>query len=289
MSTPTPSRVDSIRQRLLNHAHQAREEFQLTLDRYGVERLLYRLSISRHRNDFLLKGAMLFRHWFDQEHRPTRDADFLGFGSPDPERISSIVRELCDLEIDDGLVFDLPSLTVSPIREAARYDGLRMQLKARLGAARCLMQWDVGFGDAVTPGPEEIELPTLLDDLPAPSLRIYPRETVFAEKLEAIVVLGMTNSRMKDYFDLLSLIRESRMDPAMLAKAVAATFEQRRTPLPESLPIGLTDGFSLDATRQTQWRAFLGRSQLQAPELKEVVTEIAEAAKLVLGAARSGQ
>src|SRR5690606_16091686 len=141
------------------------EEFQLTLDRYAVERLLYRLSISRHRADFLLKGAMLFRHWFDQEHRPTRDADFLGFGSPDPARIEAIIHELCGLEADDGLVFELGDLRVSEIRETARYDGLRVNLRARLGTAECLIQWDVGFGDAVTPGPEDAELPTLLDDL----------------------------------------------------------------------------------------------------------------------------
>lgn len=286
MSTPSPARVDSIRQRLLNHARQTGEEFQLTLDRYAVERLLYRLSVSRHRNDFLLKGAMLFRHWFEQAHRPTRDADFLGFGTPDPARIDKIVRELCQLDVDDGLAFDLSSLTVGPIRETARYDGVRVQLRARLGTAACMVHWDVGFGDAVTPGPEDVELPTLLEDLPAPSLRSYPRETVFAEKLEAIVVLGMANSRMKDYFDLLSLIREGRMDPPHLASAVAATFERRSTPLPAALPIGLTEAFASDTTRQKQWRAFLDRSQLQAPVLDEVVAEIAAAVAPVLDAAK---
>lgn len=123
MSTPSPARVDSIRQRLLNHARTAGEEFQLTLDRYAVERLLYRLSISRHRNDFLLKGAMLFRHWFNQEHRPTRDADFLGFGSPDPARIEAIVREICRFEAADGLVFDLSDLRFDEIREKVQSSG----------------------------------------------------------------------------------------------------------------------------------------------------------------------
>lgn len=287
MSMPSPGRIDSIRQRLLNHARVAGEEFQLTLDRYAVERLLYRLSISRHRNDFLLKGAMLFRHWFDQEHRPTRDADFLGFGAPDPARIEAIVRELCQLEADDGLMFDLSELRVEEIRETARYDGLRVQLRARLGTAACLIQWDVGFGDAVTPGPEDVELPTLLDDLPAPSLRIYPRETVFAEKLEAIVVLGMANSRMKDYFDLLSLVREGRLGPVVLARAVAATFERRDTPLPASVPVGLTGAFASDDAKQRQWRAFLERSRLQAPGLADVVAEIAAAVAPILEAAKT--
>jgi predicted nucleotidyltransferase component of viral defense system len=287
VNTPRPSRVDSIRQRLLNHAREAGEEFQLTLDRYAVERLLYRLSVSRHRNDFLLKGALLFRHWFDQAHRPTRDADFLGFGTPDPARIEAIVSELCQIEVDDALAFDLPGLTVDPIRETARYDGLRVKLQACLGTAVCLVQWDVGFGDAVTPGPEDVELPTLLTDLPAPCLRIYPRETVFAEKLEAIVVLGMANSRMKDYFDLLSLIREGRTDPATLVKAVSATFERRNTPLPAALPVGLTEAFASDVARQKQWRAFLDRSQLQAAGLAEVVAEIARAAGPIFDATRA--
>lgn len=275
MSIPPPARIDSIRQRLLNHAKQAGEEFQLTLDRYAVERLLYRLSISRHRDDLLLKGAMLFRHWFEQEHRPTRDADFLGFGSPDPARVEAIVRELCAIEVDDGLAFDLSDLGVTEIGETARYDGLRVNLRARLGTAACLVQWDIGFGDAVTPGPEDAELPTLLEDLPAPSLRIYPRETVFAEKLEAIVVLGMANSRMKDYFDLLSLAREGRLDPVELRNAVSATFERRNTPMPLSLPVGLTAEFVSDTAKQRQWRAFLDRGRLEAPALSEVVAELA--------------
>lgn len=275
MSMPSPARIDSIRQRLLNHAKQADEDFQLTLDRYAVERLLYRLSISRHRDDFLLKGAMLFRHWFDHEHRPTRDADFLGFGSPDPARVEAIVRELCAKEVDDGLVFDLSNLGVTEIRETARYDGLRVNLRARLGTAACLVQWDIGFGDAVTPGPEDAELPTLLEDLPAPSLRIYPRETVFAEKLEAIVVLGMANSRMKDYFDLLSLAREGRLDQGVLSNAVSATFERRGTPMPGAMPVGLTAEFASDNAKQRQWKAFLDRGRLEAPRLSEVVAELA--------------
>ncbi|KAA2284128.1 nucleotidyl transferase AbiEii/AbiGii toxin family protein [Arenimonas fontis] len=283
MSSPLPARIDSIRQRLLNHAKQAGEEFQLTLDRYAVERLLYRLSISRHRADFLLKGAMLFRHWFGQEHRPTRDADFLGFGTPDPARIEAIVRELCELEVDDGLAFDLAGLRVSEIRETARYDGLRVNLRARLGTAECLVQWDIGFGDAVTPGPEDAELPTLLDDLPAPSLRIYPRETVFAEKLQSIVVLGMTNSRMKDYFDLLSLAREGRLDPTVLRNAVSATFARRDTPMPGSLPVGLTEAFASDNAKQRQWRAFLERGRLEAPGLAVVVAELAGVVAPLLG------
>ncbi|MFN3964808.1 MAG: nucleotidyl transferase AbiEii/AbiGii toxin family protein [Silanimonas lenta] len=286
MSAPTSARIDSIRQRLLNIARQNGEEFQLTLDRYAVERLLYRLSISPYRDDFVLKGALLFRHWLDQSHRPTRDADFLGFGTPDPGRIATVVQALCQADVDDGLVFDLSRLSVDAIRETARYDGLRVQLKARLGTATCVIQWDIGFGDAITPAPEEVQFDTMLEDLPSPVLRIYPRETAFAEKLEAIVVLGMGNSRMKDYFDLLSLIREARMEPASLTQAITATFARRATPLPAKLPIGLTAAFALDKTKRLQWRAFLDRSRLEAPALEETVAEIAAVVSRVLGETR---
>jgi hypothetical protein len=177
-------------------------------------------------------------------------------------------------------------MSVDPIRETARYDGLRVQLKARLGTASCVIQWDIGFGDAITPGPEEVRFETMLEDVPSPVLRIYPRETAFAEKLEAIVVLGMTNSRMKDYFDLLSLIREARMDPTSLAHAITATFERRATPLPAELPIGLTAAFALDKTKHLQWRAFLDRSRLEAPALEGTVAEIAAVVSRVLEEAR---
>jgi predicted nucleotidyltransferase component of viral defense system len=286
VSAPTSARIDSIRQRLLNIARQNGEEFQLTLDRYAVERLLYRLSISPYRDDFVLKGALLFRHWLDQSHRPTRDADFLGFGTPDPGRIATVVQALCQADVDDGLVFDLPRMSVDAIRETARYDGLRVQLKARLGTATCVIQWDIGFGDAITPAPEEVRFDTMLEDVPSPVLRIYPRETAFAEKLEAIVVLGMGNSRMKDYFDLLSLIREARMAPASLTQAITATFARRATPLPAELPIGLTATFALDKTKRLQWRAFLDRSRLEAPALEETVAEIAAVVSRVLGEMR---
>lgn len=191
MTARDPGRIASIRQRLLNHAKAGGEEFQFVLDRYAVERLLYRLSISGYRDQFLLKGAMLFALWFDEPHRPTRDADFLAVGTPDAGQMLGIVQVLLDMDVDDGLVFVEESLGVTEIREDAKYDGLRVTLRARLGTANCMVQWDIGFGDAVTPGPQESELPTLLDDMPAPRLRVYPRETVFAEKVEALTVLGM--------------------------------------------------------------------------------------------------
>jgi hypothetical protein len=151
-----------------------------------------------------------------------------------------------------------------------------VKIRGQLGNARCSVQVDLGFGDAVTPGPQEIVYPTLLKDQPAPRLLAYPRETVVAEKLEAIVSLGMTNSRMKDYFDLRALAKEGALDAGVLADAIAATFSRRKTPLPRRLPLGLSDEFARDATKTAQWRAFLAKNGLEAPQLVEVVADVAQ-------------
>lgn len=254
-----------------NHADATEQDFNSILTRYGLERLLYRLSVSGHASNFLLKGALLFALWFDAPHRPTRDIDLLGFGSDDPEAMAAMFREICAIAIDDGIVFHPQSVHASETRLAENYGGIRVDLDASLDGARLKLQVDIDFGDAVTPTAPEVTYPTLLDDLPAPRLRVYPRETVFAEKLEAIVKLGLTNSRMKDYFDLLALARENAMDATQLGAAIAATFARRGTPLPTGLPIGLTKVFADDAAKQTQWQAFLRKSRLRAPPLAELV------------------
>lgn len=273
-TAPDARRAASIRQRLLDRARARGEEFQFVLDRFAVERLLYRLSVSPHCDQFLLKGALLFALWFDAPHRPTRDADLLGFGPPDAQRLSDVITALCTIESDDGLQFEVGSIMVEPIREEAAYEGLRVRLVAFLGGARCHIQWDVGFGDAVTPGPQEMDYPVMLDEFQPPRLRVYPRETVFAEKLEAIATLGIANSRMKDYFDLLALMREQAMDRAALAEAIRATFRRRGTAPPEGMPFGLTDAFAADAQKQSQWNAFLRRNRFAAPTLATVVAEL---------------
>lgn len=170
--------------------------------------------------------------------------------------------------------FDPTSIMVEEIREDARYGGPRVKLLGRLGNARCTVQLDVGYGDAVTPGPEEAIYPTLLDDQLPPHLLVYPRATVVAEKLEAIVSLGMANSRMKDYFDLRALAREGVLDPRLLGDAVAATFQRRGTALPIGVPLGLSNEFGQDLMKQTQWNAFLNKNRLDAPTLEEVIVEV---------------
>jgi len=266
----------SVHARLLAGAKERGEDFNLTLNRYAVERFLYRLSISPAREYYWLKGALLFDFWFDVPHRPTRDADFLGFGPVDARTLTATLREICIIAADDGMTFDPASINIEEIREDARYGGLRVRLLGRLGNARCSIQLDVAYGDAVTPGPEEIDYPTLLADQPAPRLRAYPRATVVAEKLEAIVSLGIANTRMKDYFDLRALAREKTLNTDLLASAIAATFARRQTPLPTSLPLGLSDEFAQDATKRTQWKAFLGKNRLEVSTLDEMVTEVRE-------------
>jgi len=218
----------SVRQRLLNLSVSRGEDPNLTLTRYALERLLYRLAHSDYNGQFILKGAMLFGLWMESNHRPTRDLDLLGFGEPSNERLTEVFERLCEVEVDpDGLNFDPQSIRVAEIREGQIYMGQRVKLVAFLSTARIPVQVDVGFGDVVTPDAEEIEYPTLLD-LPAPTIRAYPPETVIAEKLQAMVALGMQNSRMRDYYDLWIISRQFSFEGAALVAAVQATFNRRR-------------------------------------------------------------
>lgn len=268
-------RAHSIHVRLLNHAKARGDDFNLVLNRYAVERWLYRLSVSEHRERLWLNGAMLFALWFDQPHRPTRDADFLGIGELDRDALVALVRSVSEIGDHDGMTFDAASVVVEEIREEARYGGLRVRLTGYLGNARCPLQLDVGYGDAVETGPQESVFPCLLDGMPSPHLKVYPREAVVAEKLEAIASLGMINTRMKDYFDLHALALEGAVDIDDLAGAIAATFRRRGTALLGDLPVGLTEQFALDRAKQAQWRAFLGKNRLAGPDLEEVVQVIA--------------
>ncbi|CAN7674592.1 nucleotidyl transferase AbiEii/AbiGii toxin family protein [Variovorax paradoxus] len=261
----------SVRARLKQRADVKRQDFNLTLTRYGLERLLYRLSVSPHAANYLLKGALLFSLWYDQPHRPTRDADLLGFGPDDIGTAVSAFREICQIEVDDGIAFDAASVRGSVIRKEAGYGGVRIDLLAKLDGARLALQVDIGFGDAVTPAPEPVSYPVLLEDLPAPQLRAYPKYTVVAEKFHAVCLLGMANTRMKDYFDLWVLLTEGALEAAELRRAVDATFARRRLLVPSTVPSGLSDAFALDPAKQGQWAAFLQRNRLGDLALSTVV------------------
>jgi len=271
----------SVRARLLNIAKLQRVDFNQVLVRFALERLLFRLSQSEHADRFLLKGALLFTLWYDMPHRATRDADLLGFGASDVESVERTFRDIASVTVDDGITFDPESVTVDEIRKVARYAGARVLISAEIAKARCKTQIDIGFGDAVTPGPVDATFPVLLSDLPAPNLRAYPVFTVVSEKLHAIASLGMTNSRMKDYLDLAVLLNRETLDAETLASAIAATFMRRETPLSNRLPIGLSDEFAADPSRQALWHAFLKKNGLAHRALPENVATL----RMVLGPA----
>ena len=272
MSPAEQGVAQSVRQRLLNRSRETGEDYNLLLTRYAVERWLYRLSQSAYANDFVLKGAMLFTVWTGALHRPTRDLDLLGFGEPSEERLVGVFRKLCDQAVDDdGMSFDADTVTAMPIRDEHVYAGIRLRIQAKLSNARLNMQVDVGFGDVVTPEAVTLAYPTLLDQ-PVPMLRVYSLESVIAEKLEAIVSLGMANSRMKDFYDAWVLLQRFELDDAVLAAAIRATFERRRTTIPMVVPFGLTDEFAGDTDKQQQWVGFLRRSGL--PVTQELLSVV---------------
>ena len=250
----------SVRARLLRLARERGEDFQLMLTRYAGERLLFRLSASGHAQQFVLKGAALFALWTGKPHRATRDLDLLGLGDPGVEHVRKIFSEVLAYEvIDDGVHFDLATLTVGLIREDQEYGGVRAEVVARVTNAQVRLQVDVGFGDAITPEAMVVELPPLLD-FPAPRLRAYPRETVVAEKLESMVKLGMANSRMKDFYDVAVLARSFTFDGDLLSRAIRTTFERRKTPLPTTTPVALTAAFAEDPAKNTQWAGFIRKA-----------------------------
>ncbi|QWF71830.1 nucleotidyl transferase AbiEii/AbiGii toxin family protein [Methylomonas paludis] len=264
----------SVRSRLLNHAREKKQDFNLVLTRYTIERLLYRISISKHADQFLLKGALLFDLWFDIPHRPTRDADFLGFGSAELPNIERVFKEVCMIDTPDGVAFQSNTVRAVEIRKESHYAGVRVTMLGVIDGARCHVQVDIGFGDAVTPGPENAEYPVILRDFPSPKLRVYPRYTVVAEKFEALSSLGIANSRMKDYFDLWVLACHTEFDGEILCQAVRATFDRRKTTLSEQVPFGLTQAFAEDQQKQVQWQAFLRKNKLEALTLDEALSKL---------------
>jgi len=263
----------SVRQRLLNLAHARGQPMELLLTRYALERLLHRLSLSPHRERFVLKGAMLLATWFDEPHRATRDVDLLGFGDAAEDSLLATFREIMAVEVDDGVRFDLKGLKIQAIREEVEYGGSRLRTTAALAGARIPITVDIGFGDAVEPGVEDIDLPVLLD-MPSPHLRAYPPETVIAEKFHAMVALGRANSRMKDYYDVWMLTSAFEIDPERLRRAIVATFARRNTVIPAEVPDGLSDAFATEPGKQRQWDAFTRDLSGRIPVLGLIIGDL---------------
>lgn len=242
--------------------------------RFALERLLYRLGQSVYVDHFLLKGALLFALWYDMPHRHTRDADLLGLVPSDIDAIEKTFRDIASLVVEDGIVFLPGSVIVEPSRKDGGVTGARVHIEAKIAQARCKTQIDIGYGDAVTPPPMFARYPVLLKDFPAPQLRVYPVYTVIAEKLHAIAVFGMTNTRLKDYLDLFVLLKRETLEQGILSEAVAATFAQRGTPPLARPPVGLSDEFAQDGAHQAMWLALLKKNDLTPMSLTSVVTDI---------------
>lgn len=266
----------SVHARLADRARKDGRPFQELLEYFAMERFLYRLSASPHADRFVLKGALMLRVWDAPAARPTRDIDLLGRMDNSPENLARVVAEVCAAEVEpDGLVFKASTVKAARIKEDADYGGVRVRFEGMLERARIPMQIDVGFGDTVVPKAQTVGYPTLLD-FPAPMMRGYPRETVVAEKFEAMVQLGTLNSRMKDFFDVWLIARRFDFDGALLARAVTATFENRKTAI-DPAPVALTATFTESTTAEAQWRAFVrrGRFAEAPPRLTEVAAALA--------------
>ncbi|NHZ84268.1 MAG: nucleotidyl transferase AbiEii/AbiGii toxin family protein [Planctomycetia bacterium] len=262
MSNTNPTNLSaSVRQRLLNLSRERREDFQYILTRYGVERLLFRLSQSDYKSKFILKGATLIRIWSGKEYRPTRDIDFLGYGEYSEEELIEIFRNICSIDVEsDGLNFDLDSITIENIRADNEYAGNRIKINSTIENTRIRIQIDLAYGDAINPSVKKIKYPTLLD-FSAPNIFIYPPESVVAEKLHALISLGIANTRMKDIYDILELSRIFSFNGNKIMTAIKKTFDRRKTVIPSDTPISFTKEF-INAKNQN-WKAFLSRSGLE--------------------------
>jgi predicted nucleotidyltransferase component of viral defense system len=286
LKKPVANMAASVRQRLLNIARERKEDFNLVLTKYGLERVLYRISQSQYREIFVLKGALLFELWTKERYRPTRDADFLARGENSPERFVQIFKDIFETKVeDDGVRFDPATVTAERITEDVDYQGIRVRSRGYLENARIPIQVDLGFGDVITPAPVQTEIPSLLN-LPTPKLKAYPRESVVSEKFEAMVSLGLTNSRMKDFYDLYKLSQDFSFDGSALSQAIKKTFAARKTGLPTKLPVVFTSEFFYDADKKKQWGAFCtkNRSYVGELSLEAVCKELAKFLRPVVSA-----
>lgn len=267
----------AVKQQLRLRAQADAVDFNRLVIRYATERLLYRLSTSSYRDEFVLKGALLLGAWGGVLSRPTRDADFLGLHIEDVDALVDAFREIASqVVVSDGVEFPVDQIHGVRIREDNAYEGVRVHLGAHLGTTHVSVQVDVGFGDVVVPSPRDLELPTLLD-FPSPNLRTYSAESVVAEKVHALTILGMINSRMKDFYDLAQLAVATPFDGALLTEAIASTFRRRRTDIPQQVPVALTAEFWENPQKLAQWNAFMGRNAMQKPwpSLRSTIEQVA--------------
>ena len=278
----------SVHARLKNVGRATKRDFNLLLIRYALERFLYRISRSDHRDSFVLKGALLFVAWENAVERSTRDLDLLTFADPDVAGLEQVFREICGVDVEpDGLLFDSSTVSGSVIREGAIHDGVRIKLTARLGSARNQLQVDVGFGDAVVPPPSRLDFPVLLDQDP-PRILAYPPEAVVAEKFHAMITLGMTNSRLKDYYDIWRMLETTQFEMSRVEAAITATFKRRGTKITSDEPDGLSREFA--HLRADAWMRLQKRFELEddLPPMEDVIQRIQEFLMPVIEAVENG-
>ena len=271
--------ADSVLARLRNFAKARNLIYNEVLMRYILKRIFYRVGASEHAGKLILKGGNLFVFWQNGfDFRPTMDADMLFRGESSPERLKEIFTEICMEEsVDDGVRIDIKSIKAEQILEETEYGGIRITFNACIGQTRTPVQIDIGVGDAVTPAARKAEYPTLLD-FPAPSIRMYPPETVIAEKFEALVKRGILTSRMKDIYDIWKLKSLFEFDGKVLGEAIFKTFKRRNRTIPVNPPVIFTPEFHESKLKQKQWTAFLRKSRLDVGDksLSDIIAEIAE-------------
>lgn len=256
----------SVLARLKNEAVREGELFNPLLSRYVGFRLLYRLSISDHRDRFLLKGATMFLFWTGSIHRPTRDLDLLSLNDADITDLENTFKDICRVECpEDGVIFDPSSVKAELIREEQAYGGTRLTVIGYIGTARTPLQIDIGLGDIVTPSPISVTVPSIISTVPEANLQGYSLESSIAEKFQAMVVLGMANSRMKDFYDVAYLANTLEVSPNSLRHAIQATFRRRQTPLPTEAPVSLSPEFLADPLIQARWKAFVRKNNIKSP------------------------
>jgi len=258
---PPKNATASIKARLLNYAKQNGEDYHRVLTRYAIERLLFRLTHTEAGKRYVLKGAMLFVTWPEHVFRPTGDLDLLAYGDPDPAAMTEVFRLVCDVDVpDDGIFFDPATLTIEPVRESDKYQGVRLSLKGKLDKTSIHVQVDIGFGDHVYPMPSRQNFPSLLTELPAANILMYPPETVVAEKFEAMIRFGEANGRIKDFHDIWITTLTFNFDLATLVEAIRGTLKRRETAIPIETPVGLSERFSATAAERGLWSGFLRRN-----------------------------
>lgn len=272
----------SVKGRLKKIARETSKDFNFVCIQYLQERFLARLEKSAYRDHFILKGALLLLAYKIPAVRPSKDIDFLGQQTPNEvDQIESAIREIAEIDLEDGVSFNPDDMDIEQITENAKYGGLRVRISATVGGDRHRLQLDIGFGDTIVDGPVDMDYPSMLE-FPSPNIKVYSLESAIAEKLEAIVSLGTFGSRMKDYFDVWFLVNNHEIDKDRLQKAILATFEKRHTPI-EDFGYIFSDEFKSDTDKVRQWEAFLNRSSIDVDQsFEEVVIEIETFIKLLL-------